>query len=402
MGAFPAHRLLPLRSELLQPGMYVAELDRSWLHTPFQETGFMITGPEQVEQLRRICRYVYVDPARSELPDLEHPASVATGEFPAGPLPLSPAPAISTGQRLLDEALQTTAAVVRTARRNGALDIGPLLRSASAITGEVLARTDLMLWLIRVDERGGYLYRRAVGSAVIAVVFGRQLGMDQSTLEALATGALLLDIGKIVVPVPILAKPDALNVVEQAYVRRHVERGLELLSAVSLVPPRAVEMLAGHHERLDGSGYPAELKGTRVPLFARLAAIVDTYDALTLNRRYAAAMSPHAALRFLDTLRDEKFDGALVGEFIHALGVYPTGTWVELLDGSVGLVCAQQAGEPLRPLIVVALDERRQMLPQPRVVQPEGGTEIVRALPPNIAPVEIRALEPALQPLYAA
>jgi HD-GYP domain-containing protein (c-di-GMP phosphodiesterase class II) len=335
------------------------------------------------------------------MPDVNQLDTELTGTFRLPVLTPSVVPAINAAREVLDDALQTIAATVQAARRYGKLNVRPVLGCATRIVAEVTQRPDLMLWLIRADQRGGYLYRRAVGSAVIGVAFGRHLGLNPGTLEAIASGMLLLDIGKVAVPVTILAKPDALGVVEHSFVRRHVERGLDLVTQSGPVSPRAIEMLLGHHERIDGSGYPEHLMGTRIPLYARLAAIVDTFDALTLNRRYAAAMSPHAALRFLDSLRDEKFDGALVGEFVHALGAWPTGTWVELLDGTVGLICAQQAGAPLRPQIVVALDARREMVPVPRVVEPTGKTDIVRALPPNVAPLNVGRLEPALAPVFA-
>jgi HD-GYP domain-containing protein (c-di-GMP phosphodiesterase class II) len=196
--------------------------------------------------------------------------------------------------------------------------------------------------------------------------------------------------------VPILAKPGALADSEQAYVRRHVERGLELVAGGAL-PDRALEMIAGHHERSDGSGYPHQLRGTAIPLFARMAAIADAYDAMTLNRRYAAAMSPYAALRQLDGLREEKFDAALVTELIHALGVYPSGTLVELADGRVGLVCGQQPGHPLQPDVLVTHDTSRQPLPDAVVVATAGATDIFRTLPPNAVRIDRARLEPALE-----
>lgn len=325
-----------------------------------------------------------------------------TGTYRLTELPPSAIPALRSAEQVLEETLLTVAGVIRDARRIGRLRAGPLLGCARRIVAHVVRRPDAMLWRIRTDQRGSYLYRRAVGSAVMGAVLGRQLGLDTPALETVATGMLLLDIGKVAVPVPILAKPDALDAAEHAYVRRHVERGLELVVAAGDVPARAIEMIAGHHERIDGSGYPAGIVGTRIPVFARIAALADTFDALTLNRRYAAAMSPHAALRLLDSLRNEKFDGALVGELVHALGAWPTGTWVELLDGSIGVVCAQQAADPLRPHILVALDAQRKPLSTPYVVQPAGGAEIVGAMPPNVAFPDVRQLEEPLAPLFAA
>lgn len=330
------------------------------------------------------------DPGRHDL----------TGEFRLQQIPPSVVPALREAQQVLDASLWNIAALLRAARRGETLDLEPVLDCAGRIAAQVAGRADALLWLARAEQRGGYLQRRAVGSAVVGAVLGRHLGLDAAALDAVAAGMLLLDMGKVAVPVPILAKPDALDVAEIAWVRRHVERGLQLIAQSSRVPRRAVEMIAGHHERIDGSGYPAGLEGTRIPLYARLAAIVDSYDALTLNRRYAAAMSPHGALRFLDSVRDEKFDAALVGELIRALGHWPTGTWVELADGSIGVVCAQQPGQPLCPRIVVTLDRRRKLLADPRIIEAEDRNDVVRAVPPQVDPVHLRACEPALVAVF--
>jgi HD-GYP domain-containing protein (c-di-GMP phosphodiesterase class II) len=247
-----------------------------------------------------------------------------------------------------------------------------------------------------VDAHGSFLYRRAAGTAAVATTLGRQLGFDHDALVALASGGLLLDLGKIAVPVTILAKPGMLDSAEQGYVRRHVERSLELVAGHD-VPERALEMIVGHHERLDGSGYPHQLNGTQIPLFGRIAAIADAFDAMTLDRRYAAAMSPHAALRQLDSLRDHKFDAALVTELTHAMGIYPVGTVVELTGGEVGLVCGQRRRHPLQPLLIVTHGLMRQALREPYITVTGSGSDILRALPPQAVTVDAAQLEPVLR-----
>ena len=112
-----------------------------------------------------------------------------------------------------------------------------------------------------------------------------------------------------------------------------------------------------------------------------MAGIVDTFDALTLNRHYASARSGHSALRFLDALRDIKFDAALVDEFIRAVGVYPTGTCVELADGSVGIVCSQNAALPRTPNVLLTTDAAGQALKTMRILEPGHNMHIARALP---------------------
>jgi HD-GYP domain-containing protein (c-di-GMP phosphodiesterase class II) len=386
MGQSQAHKLILIRSELLQPGMYVAELDRSWLHSPFPSSGFLIDSASQLAEVRSLCRYVYVDAVLSEVP-----LPVAT----LAPRPAHSAHALGQARQVLAESLLAIAGIVRGARRQGSIDLGATAQCASRLVDQVMEAPDPLHWCLRTDAQGSLLYRRAVGTAALAVTLGRRLGFDRPALKSLATGGLLLDIGKIAVPVPILAKPGALDGAEEPYVRRHVERGLELVAGRD-APPRAVEMLAAHHERMDGSGYPHGLRGTQIPLFGRIAAIADVFDALMLNRRYAAAMSPHAALRQLDSLRDVRFDGALVSELTHAIGLYPVGTPVELADGGVAFVCGQRVRAPLQPQVIVTHDASRTPLDQSYVVAAAGRREIVRTLPAHVVNLDANRVEAAL------
>jgi len=393
MDRSPAQYLVPVRSGQLQPGMYVAELDRSWLHAPFPATGFLITDRAQIEQLRRLCHHVYVDTALSESLPADRGADSQDRPRPGG-APQDAGGRLARARGALSAALDAVAGIVRDARHRAGIDGAAVAASAGSLAEQVSLDAAMLHCCLRTEEHGGYLCRRAVGTAVVATMLARQLGLDRQTLQDVATGALLLDLGKIAVPVPILAKPGALVAGEQAYVRHHVERGLGLLAGAGL-PERAVEMIAAHHERSDGSGYPLELRGTAIPVFGRLAAIADVYDAMTLNRRYAAAMSPSAALRQLQGLGGEKFDAALVGELVRALGTYPTGTLVELDDGCVGLVHAGPARDPLQPEVLLTHDAQRRPLAVPVVVATGGAVQVFRALPPGAVRIAPAALDAA-------
>ena len=303
---------------------------------------------------------------------------------------------MSPARRVQRNALQRVASLVQDARRFGRIELAPLRRVTDGLVQEVLQHPDAALWLIRMDSGHGLLYRRSVGTAVAGVMFGRQLGLKRAELAQLAVGGLLLDIGKTAVPIPLLAKPGRLNSTELAFVHRHVQQGFALLRVEQDVPRRVVEMVFGHHERIDGGGYPRGLRGTDIPLFARIAAIVDTFDALTVDRHYAGAISGHAALRYLNSKRGAAYDAALVGEFIDAIGVYPTGTRVEMSDGSSGLVCAQNADWPLRPQVLVTTDVHGHTLDEPRVLTNGVDGHIARALPPQNNGVDRAMLESAI------
>lgn len=385
-----ADHLITVSSDRLETGLYVAELDRSWLQTPFPSSGIYLTNAAQVESLRRYCRYVYVDPARSD-PDaaaaLRRPAS-ATGSAAGSEF--------EAARTTLHNVVSRIAAAVRGARQHGRIDIAQTARAGEMLVEAALRSPDACLWRLRLNGGSGLLYRRSLGTALHAILFGRQLGLDQTELRHLATGGLLLDIGKTAVPVPLLAKPTSLNRHEREFVHRHVQQGFSILRLSEGAPDRVIEMVLGHHERLDGSGYPRRLTGTSIPLFARMAAIVDSFDALTLNRHYADAVSAHEALRILNSQRDRGYDGALVGEFIHALGVYPTGTRVQLTDGSTGVVCAQDPDWPLRPRILVTTGADGNPLADPRLLANGLDGHVARALPPAGTPADLAFLERAV------
>lgn len=398
--AIAAKHLIPVHCEQLEHGMYVAELDRSWLQTPFEVRGFLITQDEQIDVLRRYCEYVYVDPNRSDSIAMEDLAALSEDEtalakshradsHPAKSHPADTHPAdvglpLNGCRDFLEEATEQIAATVREARRANRLEIEPINRTIDGFVDHVLEWPDAVQWLLATEPAHGRLNRRSIGTAVFSILFGRQLGFDHDALRELALGALLLDIGKTSVPITILSKPKRLNSVERSFVRRHVDTGVALVRLNARMERRVLDMVAFHHERLDGSGYPHKTSGTEIPLYARIAGIADTYDAMTQNRDYANARSGHAALRYLSSCRDIKFDAALVDEFIHAVGVYPVGTNVELEDCSIGTVCRHDPNEPKRPDVLLLRDPSGQSLKAMSIAESGPNKRIRRALPAPI------------------
>jgi len=355
MGNALDDHLVALKADRLRPGMYVASLDRLWLHTPFPPGGFYVRDQHQIERIGRYCTYVYVDPHKSEesldiaLPFEPLPATLLAPRVER----LDVEEELPWARQTLEALRQTVRDMVKEVRRGRLPNIGALNAGLVPTVESAKRCPDALLWLLRTDNSDGYIYRRSMGTAIICTIYGDKLGFDRTALIELALGGLLMDIGKIEVPVPILAKAENLSPEETGLVRKHVCHAVELVRIMDKVPDRVVSMVSNHHERFDGSGYPNNRRGTEIPLFARIAGIVDTFDAITQDRRYAPAISAHTALRYLNGQRRIKFDDALLQEFIHAMGIYPTGTWVELLDGSIGVVCAQNHHWPLSPRVAV-------------------------------------------------
>lgn len=351
----------------LEIGMYVSELDRPWLETPFLFQGFVIRGNEELEALRRHCRVVTVD-TRGE--DDEPPAEPAEARRPR-----RPAEAIRELKAEMKQASGIHRAVFEsienamgTLRDSGKLDLRRLETAVEPMVESVLRNPAAMSCLMRIRRKGGYLYSHSLASSVWAAVLGREIGLDRDALHAVALGAMLLDVGKTRLPEAILGKPGKLDAAELALVRRHVEYGLDLLKEAGEVDPRVAEMVAHHHERYNGSGYPAGLRGAAIPVYGRMAGIVDTYDAMITSRPYASTQSSYGALRQLRALANIEFQSELVDQFTQAIGMFPTGTLVLLNTGEVAVVTAQSRIRRLRPEIMIILDADKQPLADFRVV----------------------------------
>ena len=151
-----------------------------------------------------------------------------------------------------------------------------------------------------------------------AVGLAREIGMtDEETLKAIEAAALLHDTGKIAVPEHILNKPGKLTPAEFEKMKLHAPIGAEILSSIDFPYP-VVPIVRHHHENWDGTGYPDGLRGTDIPVGARILSVVDCFDALTSDRPYRSRMTNEAAIAILMERRGTMYDPAIVDAFVAA------------------------------------------------------------------------------------
>ncbi|MGH2523173.1 MAG: HD-GYP domain-containing protein, partial [Anaerolineales bacterium] len=167
-----------------------------------------------------------------------------------------------------------------------------------------------------IETRDRYTRGHVERVQQLALALARTLGWNNEALSVLEFGALLHDLGKILVPSDILNKPRRLVSAEWAILRRHPEIGAQMLAGVDHLRG-AIPYVLYHHERWDGRGYPAALAQHDIPLEGRLLAIVDTYDAMTSDRAYRTAMSSEAALQEIRKRAGSQFDPEMAEVFIH-------------------------------------------------------------------------------------
>ncbi len=167
---------------------------------------------------------------------------------------------------------------------------------------------------LAIDAKDQYTHQHILRVQRYAVAIAKQIGLTGDALEAVNTGALLHDIGKLGVPDYILLKPGRLTDEEFAKIKKHPAIGAAILEAVNFPWP-VLPVVKSHHERWDGTGYPDGLRGEDIPLSARILAVADVYDALTSSRSYRSAWTPDAALEEIRRNAGAQFDPAVVHAF---------------------------------------------------------------------------------------
>ena len=186
--------------------------------------------------------------------------------------------------------------------------------AGSEFTNRVEAPT-LKSLLSALRAHDPYTYRHSLRTVRLSLLLGRACGIAQPELRTISLGALVHDLGKIFIPGEVLHKEGSLNEEEWAAVRRHPTDGARLLLGVS--PPTGVSrVVAEHHERLDGRGYPAGLSGDEIDFNSRVVAVADAFDAMTSERPYRSAAGFEAAAAELERCAGTQFDPMVVLSFL--------------------------------------------------------------------------------------
>ncbi|MEY4590909.1 MAG: hypothetical protein RL497_2985 [Pseudomonadota bacterium] len=370
-------------------GMFVSGLDRPWTQTPFPLQGFYINTLDEIQLLKVHCNHAFIDIAKGPGPvkttlrtlssvgsgatNLKTPSSGKVKVTDVAPIKVQHNlyPVVETlgreivrARELHQQVYTAISEVMHQVGTDNELPIQETKRTASAMVDSVLRSPDAFTWLSRVKEKDEYTYSHAVRCAVWGILFGRHIGLPKVDLDVLALGLLLKDLGKTRLPLEMLEKQNRTQA-EQAAYEKFVDFGVEILRELPDIKPRVTSVVKTHCERLNGSGFPDQLRGDKIPLLGKIAGIVTFYDETTTPRGENRTYSPSKAVARLYEVRDELFQSDLVVEFIRAIGLYPTGTLVELSTGEVAVVVEQNFERRLKPKIMIVLDTLKRPLSEP-------------------------------------
>lgn len=279
------------------------------------------------------------------------------------------APQLLEAHRLRDRTFALIGEFLADARNNAVLDIGKAETVIAEMADSLQENQESLRMLSNLKSKDDYSFVHAFDCAVHMMGFSQHLGYGRDTKQVLGLAGLVLDIGKDKLPEDILRHKGRLTPAQFKIAREHVKYSIDSVMTNPKVSPKVLEIVAQHHERIDGSGYPYGLKNKEVGQLAAIAGIVDTYTALTSRRPHEPAMSFHTALTMLQHHAGRLFNEGLVEQFIQYVGLYPVGTLVELNTGEVGLVVRQNRTRRLKPTVMVVLDHDKKPMSFPQMIQ---------------------------------
>lgn len=374
---------LQINTNELKIGMYVAELDRPWLESPFLFQGFVIESDEDLDKLRECCEFVSVDGERSRV---NIKAASGGGDAPARSEPANfhvgaAAATRSTSKiagksrshtsfqveyeharEVRGQARNSTIKVLDDVRLGRSVDAGETRQVVGGLINTISRNASTALWLTNLRTKDAYIADHSINTSILAIAFARHLDLPKAEIATIGIGALLHDVGMMRVPNGILEKPDPLSDEEFAVVRRHPAEGHAVLKITQHLPDSCLRIVRSHHERLDGSGYPDGLKGEDIPVGALIVAVADVYDAMTADRPYRPGVSPQEALTTLHKEAADHFGRELIEKFIKCIGIYPIGSLVHLSNESLGIVMASNPKARLQPLVMLVRDAGGDMI----------------------------------------
>lgn len=285
---------------------------------------------QQIPELKssgiKLTRYEVRRPMEAELPRARH--------------------AFKSGETALN-------ALIEDIRHGNTLDMDAVAGAVDSMVDSVLDNPDAMMWIARLREEDIQVYHHGVRVALYLVALGRHLGFPRQELSYLGQIGMLADVGKTKIPRALLEKPGLLSAAEFGLVKEHVNLSLHILNSGPALPPQVLQGISQHHERIDGSGYPNQLKGDKISIYGKMAAIADSFAALITSRPYAKASAPQDALMNLYEWSGTSFHEPLVEQFVQAIGVFPVGSLVELSSGEVAVVIAHNRVRRLEPRVLV-------------------------------------------------
>lgn len=363
-------------------GMHLKEFCGSWMEHPFWRTSFVITDPNDIVSiLASSIKEVWIDCSKgldvpagvqavsqseseAQVDAQLHRATEQVRQVQRVPMDAELAQAV----KICAKSKQAVASMFHEARMGKSVDTEAAQHLVQEISDSVSRNPGALISLARLKTADDYTYMHSVAVCALMISLAKQLSMDDTQTHAAGIAGLLHDLGKALIPMTVLNKPGKLTDAEFQIVKNHPLEGYRMLQGGNQVHPVALDVCLHHHEKMDGSGYPDQLKGDAISLFARMGAVCDVYDAITSNRPYKEGWDPAESLRKMAEWTKGHFDPTIFQAFVKSLGIYPVGSLLRLSSGRLGMVVEQSEKSLLTPLVKVFFSIKSNLRIVPEVV----------------------------------
>jgi HD-GYP domain-containing protein (c-di-GMP phosphodiesterase class II) len=358
--------------EQLRTGMHLHAFCGSWMDHPFWRNKFVITDEKDIALIfESPIKEVWIDASKG----LDVPAGEAAVEAEVVPPPVkAPAPEkasfndeVKRAAKICAKGKEAVVSMFQEARMGKAIEADAAMPLVEEISNSILRNPGALISLARLKTADDYTYMHSVAVCALMIALSRQLGLsDEETRDAGMAG-LLHDLGKALIPMEILNKPGKLTDEEFAIVKTHPKKGHELLLTATGVNELTKDVCLHHHEKIDGSGYPMGLDSATMSLYAKMGAVCDVYDAVTSNRPYKVGWDPAESIKRMAEWTGH-FDPTVFQAFVKSLGIYPTGSFVRLESGKLGVVIEQGEKSLLKPKVRVFFSSKSQAYIKPETI----------------------------------
>lgn len=348
---------IPVRE--LRIGMYLHKLDASWIHHPFWRSAFIISDQTDIEKLLASgIHTVVIDtskgddvpPAPQEQPSEALVTPVAKQAIPTTQK-VSIAEELEQAARICAKANREVKGMFQEVRLGKAVDSEQAMSLVSEISSSVSRNPGALISLARLKNYDDYTYMHSVAVCGLMIALAIELKLNEEETRLCGLAGLLHDIGKMHIPMNIINKPGKLTDEEFDTVRLHPEAGHALLSHSTNIHPIVLDVCLHHHEKMAGTGYPHQLAGDDISLYARMGAVCDVYDAVTSDRIYHKGWHPAEALRNMAEWTTDHLDNRIFQALVKSLGIYPIGSLVSLQSGRLAVVIDKNPVSLLNPVV---------------------------------------------------
>lgn len=227
-----------------------------------------------------------------------------------------------------------------------------ILSVVNKIIEELLNQEDIVINLNKLQMVDDYLFEHSVNVSIYSIITGIMMGLNKEKLVILGTGAMMHDVGKMMLDKEILNKPGLLSDEEFQYVKQHTNMGYDLLMRTQKIHPDAAMIALNHHERLDGNGYPKGCGVSDISILSKIVSVVDVFDALTSDRVYSKRINHFKAMEYICSMIDVHFDEMVTKTFIKTVGYFYRGLVLQLSNGDIGVVIREDKALPVVKIVI--------------------------------------------------